>query len=227
MQHEMAALHGRFYATLFSVLLLSWLLKTFAPALVLLAFSFWVPQASGGGGIISNVLRETRHSLHHTYLLGMSASRLVIPLYVYGCPDSFITLLKEDYKPNYRECLALVLWMAVQVSLLLAQDRFGPHFFIPKRFLPAKYDYHRPLPPEWGTQQAATRTAGQDSEEGRDVDVELGNSPECVICYNAVDPTLEEPMITPCDHVFHEACLMRWMEIKMECPTCRAQLPPP
>ncbi len=32
---------------------------------------------------------------------------------------------------------------AVQVGLLLAQTRWGPRCFIPKQFLPAKYDYHR------------------------------------------------------------------------------------
>ena len=31
--------------------------------------------------------------------------------------------------------------------------------------------------------------------------------------------------IAPCGHVFHEACLQRWMAVKLECPTCRAALP--
>lgn len=32
--------------------------------------------------------------------------------------------------------------------------------------------------------------------------------------------------VTPCDHIFHARCLQRWMDIKMECPTCRRSLPP-
>jgi len=32
--------------------------------------------------------------------------------------------------------------------------------------------------------------------------------------------------VTPCDHFFHFGCLQRWMDIKMECPTCRRPLPP-
>lgn len=32
--------------------------------------------------------------------------------------------------------------------------------------------------------------------------------------------------VTPCDHFFHSGCLQRWMDIKMECPTCRRPLPP-
>ena len=33
-------------------------------------------------------------------------------------------------------------------------------------------------------------------------------------------------MATPCNHYFHESCLKEWMNHKMECPTCRQQLPP-
>jgi len=32
-------------------------------------------------------------------------------------------------------------------------------------------------------------------------------------------------MKTPCNHQFHAACLAQWMNIKLECPTCRAALP--
>jgi hypothetical protein len=35
-----------------------------------------------------------------------------------------------------------------------------------------------------------------------------------------------ERMVTPCAHFFHKECLERWMEVKMECPTCRGVLPP-
>jgi len=33
-------------------------------------------------------------------------------------------------------------------------------------------------------------------------------------------------MHTPCCHCFHEDCLLQWMSIKMECPSCRRLLPP-
>lgn len=36
----------------------------------------------------------------------------------------------------------------------------------------------------------------------------------CVICMQAVDDS--DCMVTPCNHVFHSACLQRWMEEKME-----------
>jgi hypothetical protein len=33
--------------------------------------------------------------------------------------------------------------------------------------------------------------------------------------------------VTPCDHKFHPNCLKEWIEIKLECPSCRSSLPAP
>lgn len=33
-------------------------------------------------------------------------------------------------------------------------------------------------------------------------------------------------MITPCKHKYHIVCLKKWIDIKLECPTCRKQIPP-
>lgn len=33
-------------------------------------------------------------------------------------------------------------------------------------------------------------------------------------------------MQTPCNHQFHEKCLKDWMDIKLDCPFCRTELPP-
>ena len=38
--------------------------------------------------------------------------------------------------------------------------------------------------------------------------------------------TKNKMMRTPCNHRFHAPCLLEWMNIKMECPTCRQSLPP-
>lgn len=37
--------------------------------------------------------------------------------------------------------------LALQATFLLLQTAWGPRWFVPKRFLPAKYDYHRPVVP--------------------------------------------------------------------------------
>jgi hypothetical protein len=32
---------------------------------------------------------------------------------------------------------------------------------------------------------------------------------------------------TPCNHRFHQRCLLGWLAKKLECPICRQALPPP
>ncbi|XWS54165.1 hypothetical protein CRYUN_Cryun10bG0066100 [Craigia yunnanensis] len=89
-------------------------------------------------------------------------------------------------------------------SILLLQHYLGSRWFIPRQILPEKYSYY-----------------------GR-FDPDTNHATDCVICMTAIDLTLRSSdcMVTPCDHFFHSGCLQRWMDIKMECPTCRRSLPP-
>ena len=49
---------------------------------------------------------------------------------------------------------------------------------------------------------------------------------DCVICYNEIDlGDREGYMLAPCNHLFHRQCLTQWMDVKMECPVCRTELP--
>jgi hypothetical protein len=49
---------------------------------------------------------------------------------------------------------------------------------------------------------------------------------DCVICYNEIDIRNRRGyMLAPCDHIFHKECLLQWMDVKMECPVCRTELP--
>ena len=136
----------------------------------------------------------------------MGITRLFIPLYLYGYPHNFLNLLLEEsespfsFDPLY--CLVILSWVSLQIGILYSQKVKGPRHFIPARFLPAKYDYRRPIP-------------------------SLLRDTDCVICMLRVPGDSEgEHMITPCNHLFHSSCLESWLEIKQECPTCRARLPP-
>ncbi|CAB9530588.1 DSC E3 ubiquitin ligase complex subunit 1 [Seminavis robusta] len=53
-----------------------------------------------------------------------------------------------------------------------------------------------------------------------------GHTLDCVICYNPIDVHNRRGyMLAPCDHIFHKDCLVQWMDVKMECPICRTELP--
>ena len=43
---------------------------------------------------------------------------------------------------------------------------------------------------------------------------------ECAICKEDT----KEPASTPCGHVFCYACILSWMNIKANCPTCKTKL---
>ena len=46
---------------------------------------------------------------------------------------------------------------------------------------------------------------------------------ECTICYdNLVGGAA---VVMPCSHVFHEACLLKWLSRRSTCPVCRSDLP--
>ncbi|CAG8459281.1 5094_t:CDS:2 [Paraglomus brasilianum] len=161
--------------------------------LVLSMFSFWVPQ------ILRNVIRNTRRGLNLYYVVGMSFTRLVMPLYFLACPKN--VLGREPSPLIY----VIMSYVGAQVLILIAQECFGPRFFVPAKYLPPTHDYH----PILDEMLAAGRC--------------------CAICMTAVDvserKSRNEHMVTPCCHVFHTGCLEQWMKIKLECPICRSHLP--
>ena len=73
---------------------------------------------------------------------------------------------------------------------------------------------------------------------------EINEEEDCVICMNPIAIEVEqesvdqanmsvahqndgqpkkakEYMKTPCNHKYHVPCLKRWMDIRLECPSCR------
>ena len=106
--------------------------------------SFWVPQ------IICNAQKCSRRpvlwyanlipsspqlfleffllTIYRQYVIGMSVTRLTIPLYFYGCPHNFLSV-----EPSSRMCFLLTAYMVAQVLVMYLQDKKGPQFFIPRR----------------------------------------------------------------------------------------------
>ncbi len=148
--------------------------------------------------IYVNFKRDTRKPLQPLYIILNTLCRVVIPLYFFLCPSNFTRI-----EPNPILIGCLCGWLALQVVFLFIQHFFGSRWFIPKALRPQKYDYQRPIPTE---------------------SLENGEC-NCVICMHPIKPDENQHMVTPCNHVFHSECLNRWMEEKMICPTCRANLP--
>ncbi|KAI8005769.1 Transmembrane E3 ubiquitin-protein ligase FLY2 [Camellia lanceoleosa] len=193
MRRELSVLYSRFYGILLGGILVMYEFHRFLRPILLLIHSFWIPQ------IVTNVVRDSRKPLHPHYILGMTITRLAIPLYVFGCPHNFMRI-----EPDKSWCICLCAFMGFQASILLLQHYLGSRWFIPRQILPEKYSYYRRF------------------------DQGANHATDCVICMTAIDITQRsnDCMVTPCDHFFHSGCLQRWMDIKMECPTCRRPLPP-
>jgi len=208
MRRELSLLYSRFYGSLLLGVVLLYHMQNHLHAFMLLFYSFWVPQ------IASNVINDHRRPLHLAYLLGTSLTRLAIPCYFLACPNNFLHV-----RPQPELAGVLASWMAFQVIVLCAQQRFGSRWFIPRRLLPEKYDYFRAL----SQAECASLSDAIDLESGG----VNANGVDCVICMHPVLVNSRNRMAAPCNHLFHEDCLQQWMDVKMECPTCRRDLPPP
>ncbi|KAG8364731.1 hypothetical protein BUALT_Bualt18G0029200 [Buddleja alternifolia] len=193
MRRELSALYSRFYGILLGGILIMYEFHRYLRVILLLLHSFWIPQ------ICINIVRDSRKPLHPHYIMGITITRIAVPLYVFGCPHNFMRV-----EPDRIWCICLAVFMGLQASILLLQHYFGSRCFIPRQILPEKYSYYRRF--DQGSNHAT----------------------DCVICMTAIDlgQRSNDCMVTPCDHFFHSGCLQRWMDIKMECPTCRRPLPP-
>lgn len=175
MRQALSSFYTRFYASLLIGVVLIYNLRSNPAALILLMYSFWVPQ------ILWSAIQGHRSPMLMTYVFGMSATRLVFPLYLLACPSNFF-----HSQPMPHIAVLAVLWVGAQALVLFCQRLWGPRFFLPKRFLPASYDYYRVMP----------------SQDGAD----------CAICMAAVGPGGQsgdqdsDRVTTPCDHAFHLGC---------------------
>ncbi|GMH77803.1 hypothetical protein TrST_g13875 [Triparma strigata] len=248
-RRQVTLLHARFYAAFFATLMFFYVFRETSTSLcVLLLYSFWVPQ------IILNVTTEARKPLHIHYIIGMSITRCMLPLYLFGYGGNFVAVAFQGFKIDFSICFSLVVWVGFQASVLILQMKWGTRFFIPAKFLPTPFDYSRPIP-QTLMRQVTARNNDEGSSEGGDIEMGVNSSGtysrhpkggsqdeeettqligsddeqgglDCVICCSAIN--VNDPsnyMIPPCEHIFHRSCLTTWMDVKMECPTCRGPLP--
>ncbi|KAL4280277.1 hypothetical protein GQ457_03G006620 [Hibiscus cannabinus] len=159
MRRELSVLYSRFYGILLGGILVMYEFHNFLRPILLLLYSFWIPQ------IITNVIRDSRKPLHPQYILGMSITRLAIPLYIFGCPHNFMRI-----EPDKSWCICLGVFVGLQASILLLQHYLGSRWFIPRQILPEKYSYYRRYDPE------------------------TNHATDCVICMTSIDLTQRNTM---------------------------------
>lgn len=71
-------------------------------------YTWWIPQ------IVLSAVMDGRQPLKPVYIVGTSAARLALPLYLYGCPANLLRI-----PPAPRMLAALVASVAAQVWVLL------------------------------------------------------------------------------------------------------------
>ncbi|KAI0683663.1 hypothetical protein BC835DRAFT_1295386 [Cytidiella melzeri] len=189
-----------------------------------LYFSMWAAQ------IYRTMKRGRTSGLTAEYLIGTTLCRLYYLLYFLACPKNVLDIEQRSW------VYGVALFVFAQVAVIMLQEHFGPTLFLPQGMTSTDmYDYHPPLP------APGLETPGES----------LG---DCCICMDAiqVDRALrgnhderkehhglarhttnlwaknarKSYSLAPCNHLFHTACLERWLAIKNICPQCRRPLPP-
>jgi len=198
-RRELSWLYSRFYGVLIIGLVFIYNNLQYLDSIALAFQAYWVPQ------ILHDAWQGTRSAVCPAFLAGISATRSLLVLYLWGCPEGIFSgdvYPRLPNSPSLSVCASAVALQAAQVAVMMLQKALGPRFFVPWVCMPNAYNYHR--------------TAGRVGETGA----------ECVICMSEIDVEDARRVVTPCNHVFHQACLEQWMDVKMECPTCRTVLPP-
>ncbi|KAJ2867535.1 hypothetical protein GGI22_001034 [Coemansia erecta] len=207
-------------------------------AMMFATYSYWIPQ------IWRNTKRGTSGGLRKDYVIGVTLLRLFFPVYLFGYAGNIA------FNPPAAFIWVLCAYNIAQAAVLLLQDALGPRFFVPAHLRPEVYDYHRPLSLATPTDASESTVVdidgpspGSEQQEPLDHTGEADQNvsepsaetvPDCAICMVSVDSAVPPAnqhdrtvyMVTPCHHIYHTECLSRWMDIKLECPICRASLPP-
>jgi len=202
----LTSFYSKFYVFLAIILLLAY---TFLPdAWFFYATSlFFIPQ------IIHNAMRGQRYKFDTSYVLLLGALRMLIPMYMKGYSSSAFRFTPSPDFDLYYPAIIMS-----QVLFLFLQSKVGSRFFVPSCFLPAKYNYFVKMPTNIPIEEMETCSICMDSLGSQAVD----NSTKLL----GDRGVFVRIMKTPCNHQFHEKCLKDWMDIKLDCPFCRTQLPP-
>jgi hypothetical protein len=151
-------------------------------------------------------------------------SRLFLPSYIFLCPSNLPMMGDTQY---FTWMIWVIVWCCGQWLIGCSQQLLGSNWFIPSILRPRRYAYVRSLSPmeqdhlEDQTTCAICMCPLDESQN------HLGDEDDQnLLRVTELDPVRQKLMVTPCLHVFHTECLSTWMQHRLQCPTCRLDLPP-
>ncbi|VWU49148.1 Ring finger domain/zinc-RING finger domain containing protein, putative [Hepatocystis sp. ex Piliocolobus tephrosceles] len=199
MQRQLSKLYKYYYSSIIIVIILFYYVFPIFPYFLLLIYFCWLPQ------ILLDIWKGQRKSIDLKFVFLLSLCRMFLPLYIFIYPYNVFSFDVFSYSMELSHRLfsiLLVIILTVQIALMCLQRMYGPRYFINIDLLPHVHNYYKTV----------------------DINFEAG-IPECVICMYDIVLKDRKYCVTPCFHIFHEKCLQQWMDIKLECPTCRGALP--
>lgn len=198
LRREISRFQNKILLFMMSVVLITFSLDSMYLVSIVVLHAFFVPQ------IIKTTVEGQKNPMNPVVIVLIAISRVALIMYFFNCPGNV-----KVWEPIPAYGLFLSIFIVLQAGVLLLQrTRCGPRFLIPRVLRPKAYCYYRTLEEE------------KQQEEN-----------DCAICMVSLDlegrriESGSRIMHTPCVHRFHEDCLSKWMDMKMECPTCRSVLP--
>lgn len=179
---------------------------------------YFLPQ------IIHNIRRGISTGFAPAYVFGfLTLRRFFVPLYERGCPENLFRI-----HPDFFFIMGWFVLYGLQILVLYGQHRKGPRFMIPRVCISGSFDYNFKYKVDFNDVMdcpICLHALYLDPEELDAHSTEINASTESEA--NTENLIVECQVVrSPCKHMYHWSCFKNWMNVKLECPVCRAKLPP-